>query len=102
MNDRPEISTNPIPLTAVEGSRQIAALGYDPETSTLAIQFKPRAGEAAGSIYHYGGVPPEVFEQFQGAQSKGNYFYANIRNETEKYPFVKIAEPVIAESQQAA
>lgn len=96
MNDRPEISTNPIPLQAVEGSKQIAGIGYSPETSTLAIQFKPRAGEAAGSIYHYGGVAPEVFEQFRAAQSKGNYFYANIRNETEKYPFVKIADPVPA------
>lgn len=44
-----------IELTPVESS-QIAAIGHNPATNTLAIQFKGK-GDKPGSIYHYDGVP---------------------------------------------
>jgi hypothetical protein len=48
--------------TAVTSS-QIAAVGYDPETLTLGIQFTPTKKQVAagqqGSVYHYAGVTPE-------------------------------------------
>lgn len=47
-----------IAMTTVESS-QIHAIGHDPQTNTLAIQFKSKSG--AGSVYHYQNFTPELF-----------------------------------------
>lgn len=80
--------TNAIALTPVESS-QLAAIGHDPETGTLAIQFKGR-GDAPGSIYHYENFTAEQFEQFKNAESVGSHFYKNIKPFAEKFPYTKI------------
>lgn len=66
-----------ISLIACESS-QVAGFGYDATTQTLAVQF-PGRGATAGSIYHYSAVPPEVFADFQAAESKGKFFGSKIR-----------------------
>jgi hypothetical protein len=33
-----------------------------------------------GRTYQYGNVPPEVYDEFLKAESKGRYFLANIRD----------------------
>jgi hypothetical protein len=53
-----------IPVT----SSNLAAVGYDYETSTLRIQF------LKSGTYDYHGVPSEVYEGLIGAASKGSYF----------------------------
>ncbi len=72
----------PITLAPVE-SKRVGAIGYDPTTKTLAVQFK--AG--ARAIYHYPGVEPETFEEFKAAKSLGTYFGQNLQKlPFEKYP----------------
>lgn len=77
-----------IPLQAVESS-QIAALGHDPETSTLAIQFKSWKGETT-STYHYSNVSAEEFEAFRTAPSIGRHFGQHIKPHVDRYPFVRV------------
>ena len=62
-------------------SNNIRAVGYDPSTSTLEVEF------TTGSIYQYHCVPQEEFDAMINAASKGKYFGANIRN---KSTFVKL------------
>jgi hypothetical protein len=78
-----------IPMTPVE-SRQIAAIGHDAETQTLAIQFKNWKGEAT-SVYHYRNFTAADFAAFQAAESKGKHFGAHIKPFVEKYPYQKVA-----------
>ena len=67
---RPDIKLTPV------NSSQIRAIGYDPQTRTLAVTFT--RGE--GAIYHYSEVSPETHEAFIGAESIGNYFGAHIKS----------------------
>jgi hypothetical protein len=55
-------------------SSNIAAVGYDETTSTLAVEFK------TGKTYEYSEVPPEEFANLIGASSVGSYFINNIKN----------------------
>lgn len=65
-----------ITLVAVESS-QIASIGYDAASKTLAIAFKKKNGPP--SVYHYDNVPADVHQQFMAAESKGRFFGANIK-----------------------
>ncbi|MDE1179455.1 KTSC domain-containing protein [Paraburkholderia sp.] len=76
-----------IAMDSVESS-QIAAIGYDPATNTLAIQFASRRGP--GSLYHYANVSPEDFASFRDAESIGSHFYKFIKPFPEKYPYTRI------------
>jgi len=78
-----------IAMDAVE-STQIAAIGHDAATNTLAIQF-PGRGEKPGSVYHYANFTPKDFAAFQAAESKGSYFIHQVKNRVEKYPFTRIS-----------
>lgn len=75
-----------IPLTAVEGD-QVGAVGYCPETKTLAVQFK----HGAAAIYHYGAVKPETHAAFMAAESKGKFHSQHIKD----LPFRKYRAPVL-------
>lgn len=90
---------NTIPLTPVKSS-QIHSIGFDPDTSTLAMRFLRREkidGEwkaiPAPKVYQYSGITPEHYQALAGAESIGTHFGATIKsakNEdgTLKYPFV--------------
>lgn len=54
-------------------SSNIAAVGYEDDTSTLVVRFN------SGSEYRYYGVAKEVFDELLNAPSKGRYFNQNIR-----------------------
>lgn len=69
-------------------SSQITAIGHDPETNTLAIQFPSKTG--TGSVYHYQNFTAEDFAAFSAAESKGAHFGKHIKPLAEKFPFVKI------------
>lgn len=72
----------PIALQPVE-SNQVGAIGYDPATKTLAVQFK----RGARAIYHYANVGPETFDAFKGAESIGTYFGKHLKAlPFEKFP----------------
>jgi hypothetical protein len=54
-------------------SSNIEAIGYDPESATLTIQFKK-----GGSVYEYYDVPQHEYDGLMAADSKGTYAHANI------------------------
>jgi hypothetical protein len=62
-------------------SSNIRSIGYDPDSSTLEIEF------TNGGVYQYQGVPEPEFEALMNAGSKGKHFHAAIKN---KYPHVKL------------
>lgn len=59
----------PIKSTALVSAR------YDDETQQLDVFF------VNGSMYTYEGVPPEIVDGLENADSPGSYFHANIRGQ---------------------
>jgi hypothetical protein len=90
-----KISRTPITMMPVESS-QIAAIGHDPNTKTLAIRFKAKPGEERGPLYHYGNVDADLFRMFREAPSVGSFFYSNIKPNADEYPYAKIVEEDVA------
>ena len=74
----------PIPMAPVT-SNQVAAIGYDAATQTLAVTFT----RGAGAIYHYPDVTPETHAKFVSAESIGSFFGQHIK----ALPFKKFAAP---------
>lgn len=74
--------------TFIVPSSQIAAIGHDPETNTMAVRFK----SASSPLYHYNNISTEEFTAFKSAESIGSYFYKNIKPFADKFPFTKINE----------
>lgn len=60
-------------MTPVEGSSNLTAHGYDPETETLRVEFK------GGNQYEYHGVPKEMHQAFLEAPSQGSYLHSIIK-----------------------
>jgi hypothetical protein len=61
----------------VESSSQVRGIGYNDQTKTLFVAFKPnRNGQG---IYSYDEVPREVYEAFLRADSIGKFFGANVQ-----------------------
>jgi hypothetical protein len=79
-----------IGLDSVESSK-IHAIGHDPETQTLAIQFKNFKTGEGGSIYHYANFTADQFEAFKSAESIGKHFGLHIQKAVEAHPYVKVA-----------
>ena len=55
-------------------SSNIAAVGYDPSSETLEIEF------TSGGVYQYYNVPLSIYEALLAAPSKGSFFAAQIRD----------------------
>jgi hypothetical protein len=81
-----------IPLTPVK-SNQVAAIGYDPVTKTLAVTFT-----SGTAVYHYPNVEPKVHADFMAAESIGRFFGAHIK----ALPFTKYMPPAEPEKAAAA
>jgi hypothetical protein len=77
------MNLNPIPTQPVNSSN-LAAVGYDAPTSTLAVVFKARETKTKGlrpaTIYHYCPVPSTMIGQLLRAKSKNGYFLKHIRD----------------------
>lgn len=58
----------------VKDSSQIAAIGYDPDTLVLEVEFK------SGGVYQYAEVPPAVHAALLSSESVGSAFAAQVRN----------------------
>ncbi|SDO22059.1 KTSC domain-containing protein [Polaromonas sp. JS666] len=55
-------------------SSTIERIGYDPNSSTLRIEFK------SNRTYDYFNVPENVFNELRSASSVGSYHARNIKN----------------------
>lgn len=64
-------------------SSSLTWYGYDDESKELIVEF------ASGEQYKYAGVPSEVFEGLQKADSVGKYHAKEVKN---KFSFEKIAK----------
>ena len=60
-----------------EESKAIAEIIYHPSTKAMTVLFRDQ------SAYSYDNVPATVFESFKMAESKGSFFYKNIRDQFE-------------------
>lgn len=88
--DKPRPAIALVPVT----SNQVAAIGYDEATQTLAVAFT----RGTGTIYHYPGVKAETHADFLKAESIGKFFGAHIK----ALPFDKFpADPEKAEAATA-
>ncbi|PIR88474.1 MAG: KTSC domain-containing protein [Candidatus Harrisonbacteria bacterium CG10_big_fil_rev_8_21_14_0_10_44_23] len=55
-------------------SSDLKAIGYDPETKILEVEFQ------SGSLYQYVNVAENVYSELMKSDSKGNYFNTQIRD----------------------
>jgi len=60
--------------TKIEGSSNIAEIGYDPDSLTLEIKFHN------GKLYQYHPIATTGWKAFLKAKSKGNFFWRFIRH----------------------
>jgi hypothetical protein len=74
---------NKIEMISVSSSN-IQSVGYDPENSTLVVQF------TEGRAYEYSSVTVEVFERLATAESIGSAFNEIIRSNPKQYPYRKV------------
>jgi len=56
-------------------SKLLSSAAYDAENRILYLRFR------SGDVYRYFAFPPEQYQQFLDAESRGRYFLANIRNQ---------------------
>jgi hypothetical protein len=63
-------------MTPVDSSN-IAAIGYEPATETMCVQFKN------GAAYIYLDVKPEVYQEFLDSESKGKFLAQTIKGKYE-------------------
>lgn len=77
----------PIPMAPVT-SNQVATVGYDAATRTLALTFT----RGAGAVYHYPDVDAKVHQDMLAAESIGKFFGKYIKPlPFKKYPASKTA-----------
>jgi len=55
-------------------SSNISAIGYDPATETLEVEF------LSGAVYQYYGVPQYLHDEIMKAPSKGQFLNMYIKN----------------------
>lgn len=71
-----------VPMTPVN-SKNLAAVGYVPKTSTLTVQFN------SGPTYNYQNISLTTFKNMMAAASPGQFFYHNIRDDYGHAPIGK-------------
>lgn len=73
-------------------SSQVAQIGHDAETNTLAIRFYRDYGrdQRIGPLYHYSNFTADDFAAFKAAESKGRHFGRYIKPLPEKYPYTRV------------
>lgn len=54
-------------------STMIRSIGYDAENSVVEIEFN------SGVVWNYYDFPASAWYEFDGAESHGKYFHANIK-----------------------
>ena len=58
----------------VVSSSAIRAVGYDPESERLEVEFR------SGAVYEYRNVPSKVYRSLMSAPSKGRFLSRHIRD----------------------
>lgn len=75
-------------LNPITDSAVVTGESYDAETNTLTLRYKN------GLYYAHENVDPQLYGQFQSAESKGKWLSANLAGKNAKqHPFTKIPPP---------
>jgi len=56
-------------------SKMLSSIGFEPDTSTLELEFKN------GAVWQYFDFPESLWYEFETAESKGKFFHAEIKNQ---------------------
>lgn len=56
-------------------SSMIKSIGYDPNSSTLEIEFN------SGAVWQYFEFPESLWYDFESTESKGKFFHREIKNQ---------------------
>lgn len=72
-------------------SSQVAAIGHDAASNTLAIRF-PGFDGRPGNLYHYANFNADQFAEFSAAESIGSFFIKQIKANEGLFPYTKIDE----------
>lgn len=59
-------------------SSNVQEFGYDEENMVLWVRFLAK-GNSPSSLYWYSDVPPDEYEAFFNAPSKGKFIWSNLR-----------------------
>jgi len=54
-------------------SSNLRSIGYEPENSTLEIEFK------SGAVWQYYDFPESAWHEFDSVESHGKYFHSDIK-----------------------
>lgn len=65
-------------------SSNIAEIRHDPENNLLQIRFLSEA------VYEYENVPEDMYEEMLMAPSKGKWFWRNMREFPDDFPYTRI------------
>lgn len=87
------MNANSIPLTPIKSS-QLAAIGHDAATETLAIQFLTKG--QPGNVYHYRNFTAAEYSAFASAESAGAHFGKHIKPYGDKHPYQNMGLPSAA------
>src|SRR5262245_31549423 len=82
-------------MIAVEGSSQVKAYGYEPNSAKLFVTF------VGGTMYRYDGVEADVWADFLEAESKGKFLNAVIKRGGYAYTKLTAAEAQAIEAANA-
>ncbi len=69
-----------IPLS----STNLRAIGYDPDTMTMQIQFNN------GSLYSYANIEPQTYEDMMASGNPGEYFATIIKPQRVRYAYTRV------------
>lgn len=69
-------------IESIFQSDNVLKTTYFPQTNRLYIAF------SRGDTYSYANVTPELFTEFEKAESQGKFFFKNLNNKN-KFPFRK-------------
>lgn len=80
-------------------SSNLAAIGYDPETKVMRVEFLPPKGYKTGSLYQYQNVEQATFDAFRDAESKGKFLAREIKG---KFTYAQIRPPTPKEDKEVS
>lgn len=86
--DQPITAIAPLQFTPTPDSSLLAAYAYDPTRLLLVLRFKKKGEDTDDKSYGYPDITPEQFAEFQGAESQGKWFEANVRKQYPRGRFV--------------
>lgn len=74
-------TTTALQFTPTPDSSQIAAYAYDAGQQMMVLRFKKKGEDTDNKSYGYPGVAPEKYADFLAAESKGSWFYENLKSQ---------------------